>query len=1277
MVSAPLSGRSGARPLKDRPVPLIRYFEPIARQYEAAEDTLDELWGVLGKTGRTDWATLIGERRVVILADAGAGKTFELKAQAERLAAQNRPAFFIRIEDIGDDFGEAFEVGSKAGFDRWLAGTDTAWFFLDSVDEVRLDAPRAFEAALGAFAERVRAGLQRAHIYVSSRPYAWRARTDRGLIDELLPFEPVLTEATGEDGESTISTAETSEEPTESVVCLYRLAPLDADDIRIFAGHRGVADTEPLIEALERTNLFELAQRPFDLDDICAMWRERHSLDSRLAVLRAGVRRRLAPPPPGGMSRGTGPSLERALAGAQTLALAVTLTGLANVRLPGATGTGPSVDAELLLSGWTASEISALLARGVFNDPIYGTVRFRHREVRELLAAEWLANRLRDAAARPHLEALIFRECYGQASIAPRLRPILPWLVLFDAPVRDRALAMHPEIATEGGDAAQLPLPERQAILTDLVTRIVDRDAALRGADNEAIARIAQPDLAADTLALIERHAADDDALFFLGRLVWQGRMSAAAEPLVAVATDPARGVYARLVAIRAVAATLGEDARRPIWRTLLKDKAPLPRRLLAELVDGAAANGATIALVVASLDRLPPYDRFEATGLTDALDRLIARLPLNRDDSAEQPLAALSAGLDALLSREPHVERGECQVSEAHRWLMGPAMHTVERLVGGRAAASLDPSSMAILLKVPALRYWGGGDETDRRSELGKLIPRWFELNDALFWTAITERRAIVAAAGERLIDDWPVTLIGHLWSFGVESFPRVLAWIESRSEGDDRQVALALAFRIYVQNGRPRAWREALKRKVRVEPALADRLSQMLRPPPSPQGQSWRVRERRYRAKQRRRELSEAKARARFAAQVRADPAKIREPGLPPGEMSWNQYHLLRSIEGQGRRASRSQGSDWRALEGEFGGEVARAYRDAALRHWRAYRPLLRSEGGADNSIPYTLIFGMAGLDIEADDDGLGVARLGADDVRHALRYAPHELNGFPRWLEPLFHRHPDLVLDFIWGELAWELAQTESGQSLHYMLHDIVYHASWLHAPLVPRLMAWLETHGAANGDVLRWSRHILVSGHADRSRLVRLSGQMAQSKRTPEDLQPIWFALWVDTAPDAAIPALEAHLAALDDLAASIFVQSFLSSLLGGRHGGGGPNLGGFRTPAHLQALYTLTHRHVRVGDDIERAGKGVYSPTLRDDAQDAREQLFGLLGQIAGEESFRALKALAEDHPEPSYRTWMRHKATERATVDGDVPAFANEEVEALLGRVGADHISQR
>lgn len=1245
-------------------VPLIRWFTPIAPAYERDGISLEDVWPLLGRGERKDWGELRQEYRTVILADAGAGKTFEFKAEAERLDKNQRAAFFIRIEDIDADFGSAFEVGDPEVFETWIKGTAEAWFFLDSVDEVRLAEPRAFEKAIHAFAERIHSASHRAHVYISSRPYAWRTAADRALIDGLLPYESSNREAKGEDKVKPNRAPSEAERP-ESGLLLYRLAPLDADDIRSFAGHRGIDDVDALLAELERTALFELARLPFDLEDILATWREDKSLDSRLMVLKRGIRRRLAPPAT--VSGEPALPLERALNGARLLAVTATLMGEPNIRMPG-TGERAGIDAAVLLEGWTNDEVVALLSRGIFTDAIYNMVRFRHREVRELLAAEWFADELANPEARPELEGLIFREVYGESIVVPKLRPILPWLILFDPGVRTRALALHPEIATEGGDAARLPLSERQKILSDIVQAIVQREE--RGGDNSAVARIAQRDLDADALALIDRYFDQDDAIFFLGRLAWQGRMRAAAARLGPIALDPKRGVFARLVSARAVAAVVGREAHRRLWQDVNVLVEPLPRRLLAELVDEAAPDDETVVLLLDSIGKLEPHERFEVTGLTSAIHRLIERLPVNGARAQSQPLATLVEGLVEYLKREPHIERRECRISADHRWLAGPAMHATEKLITGRASESFDEPAMKVLTLLPALRILDDGDYRERSSTLEKLVPRWLELNDSLFWQTVAERRTMLEAKGERLDDDWQVILRGHFWDFDAASFERTSGWITGRDHADDCKVALARSFRTYAENGRPKAWLAKLKQQVKGDAVLETMLAHLVRPPVSEATRKWRATERRWKQRQRERDATSARYRSEFVDYLKANPEVVRTPpGLAPGEISQDQYNLLRIIEGEGMRTGRGEGAEWKALIPEFGEAVAEAYRDGAIRQWRGFRPSLRSEGGSNSSIPYSLIFAMAGLEIEAGGDGTGLVALGDDEAQLALRYVLWELNGFPRWFEPLYRARPEMARSLIWSETRWELETSSSEESLHYVLHDLVYYAPWLHSEIAVLIVEWLGGHDIANADCLRYARHILISGGTPSQTLATLAKSKTESATTPKEQLPSWYALWVDTDPDAAILAVEAKIDSLSSDSATSFAEAFVVSLLGGR-GEHIPVVGAFRTPEHLQTLYVLMHKHIRVADDIDRANKGIYSPTRRDEAQEARSRLFSLLAEIPGESTYRAITQLASDHPEPDYRSCMGRQARARAMADGDLPNWATEQMCELTRRLG-------
>lgn len=438
--------------MTEKIVELIRRFKPMSsRSWE-----WDFLLSGPGKLKR--WHEIEEEYRVLVIADPGAGKTFEAKTRARKMRERGKKAFFIRIEKIDNSFDHAFEIGTAEEFAAWLGSTEEAWFFLDSVDEAQLETPRALEDAVRIFGARIHNALERTHIFITSREDAWRALPDQTLIEQHLPYGEPETEETDTRSERV------------PMLKLLRLAGLSEDEISLFAGHYGVGDVGVFLDAIKRGNLLALAERPFDLKALIRVWVADHKLGSRFDVLQRMIGLQLDPVTVATASVRI--DATKALTGARTLAGAVMLTGNAMICLPDGLHSPDRIDPRLLLPSWSDDEIAALLRTGLFDDVVYTSVRFRHREIRELLSAEWANDLLGQPSGRAQIENLFFRNSYGQEIIVPRTRSTLSWLILLDDTVRDKALALAPEIASEGGDPSKLPLAVRRAMLRDIVEGI-------------------------------------------------------------------------------------------------------------------------------------------------------------------------------------------------------------------------------------------------------------------------------------------------------------------------------------------------------------------------------------------------------------------------------------------------------------------------------------------------------------------------------------------------------------------------------------------------------------------------------------------------------------------------------------------------------------------------------------------------------------------------------------------------------------------------------------
>lgn len=1230
----------------ERHIPLNRQFSPINNsQEDASQITFFQDWGhVNPKT----WSEMDCEFRCVILAEAGAGKTEEFRQHARDLANEGNPAFFIRIEDIEADFYNAFEIGEVDQFQTWLQSTREAWFFLDSVDEARLENPRSFEKAMRRFAKGIAKGAYRAHIYLSSRPYAWRPEEDRRLLDEILFLPAPRLEEDDNEGQRV---------NPKSALSVHAMNPLDTERIRRFCETRSAIDVNRLLDEIERSNLWGLAERPFDLEGILAKWDRDSALGGRLDLLSHNIDKRLSDDHNSDRAQRQPLNLERAREGVRRLSAAVVLTGQVGINVPDATSVKPGIEAESVLSDWSPQNVRALLERGVFNDIIYGAVRFRHRDVRELLAAEWFDKLLKSGNSRYAVESLFFREQYGEKIITPRLRPILSWLILFDGEIRRKAIEIHPEIAVEGGDPSRLPLLERKRILADIVQRIVSNEDAHSAQENSAIARIANPDLSEETQKLISKFGNNDDAIFFLGRLVWQGEMASCVEPFNDIALDDNRGIYARRVSIRAVMTCGSSEQKQRLWQKINGSNAQIPHDLLVELITKTDPDSQSVEYMLISLGKLPPYKPYKTTGLSYSLREFIRRLSVIGEQLA---ITHLIDGLHTYLQKPPFVEQRECRVSKEYTWLLNPAIYAIERLIEARNTVVLSNKFISIILMVPPRHYWHDYNLNEQEVNLQTLVPSWPELNDVLYWTRIEQARS--ANSSESITDDyWAVSWLGHFWNFEAADLPRLLEYIRSRSFLDDRMVALSTAVRIYNQMGRPVNILGNLQDTITDEPVLQKQLDNLLDPPVSEVIRRHEEEHAVYQRKWEEEEEREKKARDTWIASLRANPELVyNPPNLKPGEFTEHQYRLLRELQNRNSTIDHFKFANYQALIPDFGEAVALAYRDAAVNHWQYYLPSLRSEGAQRDGIPYSLIFAMAGLQMEATENPEFLGNLEKEQACHALRYITWEFNGFPSWLERMHQTFPHLVADAVIKELLWELENTDANEPMHYILHNLVYYAPWLHASMAPVILKWAEANPTRINTNRNYCLRILVNGGIVAPRLAELAiQQIAQT----DDLDSIswWYALRVDCEPTNGIKEVEEWLSSLDEGMVTHAAEIFITTLMGGRHmEEGGLYFDQFHEAEHLKSLYILMHRYIRANEDINH--EGAFTPELRDDAQSARNRLFRLIAERPGKESYTVIRQLINEHPDPNYRSWMMKEAYKRAEEDGDLEPWSAEQV---------------
>ncbi|MEA1648788.1 hypothetical protein UAJ10_07130 [Nitrospirillum sp. BR 11164] len=1201
-------------------IALKRSFHELRQSEDTNDDT--DLKTLRGE-GRLHWDDLIALPRVVLLSEAGSGKTVETRAVCRTLRAEGKAAFFIRIEHVTESFEDAFEEGTFADFETWTTSGGEGWLLLDSVDEARLRAPRDFELAVKKLGRKLASVLPRAHILITGRTVAWRPKTDLMLVKQHLPYTGTRPE-TLDLNEGADARAKGKVDGIDGFK-IVALEDLHGEQVDQFARAKGVTDLIAFKAALDRKDAWTLTTRPLDLAEVCEYWAAHGEIASRYELMKSSIDRRLEEIDQD-RADARPITVEKLRQGAKLVAAAATLAQESGLRVPDGAANAKGLPVKQVLADWDDTDIATLLSRPIFDEGIYGTVRFHHRSVREFLTAEWLHNQIINQASRTRIEALFFREQYGLEVIVPTTRPILPWLCLLDPRILARTIRLAPEILFEGGDASQLPADTRAEILRQTCEQLAQPAHGRSMLDYMAVQRFAHSDLVDEIRSLLSRHADDEEIVAFLLRMIWIGEL-----------------------------------------KDLVAEAKSLAIKLTAEFLTTLPVDDEGIAWCMSVLEVAQGRRRFDVDPLAYNLPDYIERIAI-------KSLPGVIASFQRLLATPPVIERSYCDISKQYVWLAGEALRCITRLIEARDEAAFSEPALWILRNAREL-----GDHTNElfresRKAIGLLVPAWPELNHALFWYDVAETRAHRDKKEKSTVDLWEVGLFGRDWAFGAADFPTACDEITSRPLSDDRLIALSLAFQIYRTNNRPEAWRRRMRRAVAGDMALEAALQARLHPKPHPDAGKWRKQEARWKAQTTARVAKNEASRRNAVEILKTRVDMLRDFGKDDA-ISQDQWYLHCVLREGRDEFNRWSVIDWRRLEPEFGENVARAFRDGAVGFWRRFSPVMRSQGGPPNSTPVKVIFGISGLNMEAAEVPDWTSKLTSADATIAAKYGLCELNGFSAWLPEVHRAFPAEVEAVVLAEIDHELATSPPNGESHYVLYDVARHGAWMFDGIAPAILKRLATAKPSPIN-LGYLLAIINRSSLPDMALTALAERKAKAIRH-DQLAPMWFAQWVGLDPDVAIPALASRLAALKapELQTQ-FAMRFVTRLVGGGRIGTGYARQAYRQVRHMKELLLLMHRYIRQADDIERAGRGVYSPGLRDDAQDARNALLSFIVETTGKEAFLALMDIAADHPDTDSRPWTALRAKNKAAQDADFAPWSVQQVRefaAALERTPANH----
>ncbi len=1015
-------------------IELNRSFVPIAKDTEP-NLSIGREWGHR-IAGWLHWSDLLNHKRVVLLAEASSGKTAELQNATTGLRRRGSAAFYFTIEQLADGrIASAFDAADAAAFADWKSASESSWFFLDSVDEARLNRKR-FDDALRCLARELGTALARARVIVSCRVSDWRGNADRTALLTILPIiepqvpppakDPVsaFLKRIFEEDETQPKGSSKEERKEESELLIAQLVPLSADQQRILASASGVADPQCFVASIEQLGLNSLAERPGDLLELAAYWNQNRRFGSLSEMAEQTVVNKLSE-----MEKyrpdNTELSASKTREGAERIAAALTLGKSFTLKTP-AQEPDPelaarALDPAAILTDWSQAEINALLRRGIFTIATYGRLRFHHRATQEYLAAEWLWRLLNSGCPQSSVFNLLFADRYGVQTVVPSLRAAAAWLALKAPAVRDEIIEREPMVLIQFGDPASLPKQTKEALLLKLARRHAAGNIADDSVDNRALWLFASPDLAS-VIRTAWRENGRADFRFDLLRMIREGRIRGCADLALGVALDQSAPDYHRIVAAFALQACDDNEGLSELAAAALSDPNALSAGLAAQLGKILFPGHLQLSELFVLIERskAPPEYATESFGqtITDIWEACPA---------ADRDL--LIAGLADLCLQRPFVQDHQ-RVSSRH-FELAKNLTKVARsaLLQLGQAEPITTGLIRFLAVIERAGRESRGDESEEK--LNTLVQREPRVQRALFWHDVAEVRT------ERDVTSlWDV--ITHdevLWELGTADLSWLYDDLTNRAGLDDRRVTLSAIAIILRNEGSLGRKARTLRSLIAADAILREDLERILAPRtkyPAPRTVREQYRKQREAAQERARESWR-----RFHDDIVADPSQLCDPLRLRETKGWlPHFNLTKWLQRRTRKEPHEAPLQWRLLGEVFPMAVVAAYRHGMCQLWRLVEPEQpEQKPGAPTTTKWPTILAFAGIAIEAAWSTDWAAHLSEDEARRAALHGRLSEQGYPVWIDDLTSRYPGAIVPIVRDKFEREWLSADGIQQFLY--------------------------------------------------------------------------------------------------------------------------------------------------------------------------------------------------------------------------------------------------
>ena len=1265
------------RDLQDNEFALGEFDDPGVLKY------LEEL-GVESVIG---WSELLEKDRVVLLAEAGSGKSEEMEEQARRLNRDQKFAFFVPLEYLErEPLASCLDAPGEERLEDWKSSGDVpGWFFLDSVDELKLSRG-TLDKALLRFSRDIYDYLDRARVIISCRPSDWRPSLDLATIRKRIPVpdktskvatpdpEEVFMRAFRQSGNANLHFHEEESEGSESKN-IFPVAMLPMNDRQIieFSRGRGIGDADAFLREICRENAWDFARRPLDLDDLVGNWQERERLGTRVEQIETNVTANLRDNP----ERPDNDVLsdKDAREGAEKLALGLALTRTRTLESPERSSDSASAEgmlhADEILPSWTPAQRQSLLRRALFDPATLGRIRFHHRSVEEYLAACRVRGLREKGMSRRDLFRMLFSDVHGFETVRPSMRAIAAWLALRDTDVRRELIRLEPEILLSFGDPSSLVLESRAYLLRKITENY--GYGGWRGLEIslESVRRLSHPELAGVIRECWQKGVSNIEVCELLIHLIGHARIKQCEDLARDTALDANGDPRCRIAAVSALVGCDCDETVRVCANGMLADTASWPNEVVFPLVDDLFSRFITAEQLVMLIEC-----RHREEEDSPDIDWVLNQIGKTIDPNSE-PAITLRKKLADLILRMRDTNSEPYSIRSKFSYL-APALATLcERQISASAGK---PEQGLLDACVIASRFGVGEIDTDK--SVGKLRA-WFEagndIRSAVFWSEQSLMDKLFPEGTDlNVFRPGQESILGLLVE---EDRPWLEAMLVDRSCPERRSTALNELMGLWFRRGQSDSELDKLRELIGDDADLLQSLLKKTTPAQEDQ------------ENQRRREEFERKSQCEKTAHDKREKEKLKK---------WRQWRkwLIENLDEafstehvngtlldiykwlREHKQGNFRFNNWNRerIEQAFCTEVAERAEVGLRAFWRKGPPTLWSERGASegNTILWDWSLGLLGVSAEASHPRWEKG-LTPKDARTAAAYATVEMNGFAPFLTALAESHPSEVEAVIGGEVSAELSVGDKYESLP-ALQNLCYPDKndadrKLQQLIVPRLIEGLASvpHTLSADNETKWPHHLdrllrilaVTKNDSDR-RKIACECFRRYGADSDGPLATIWLRGLFQSDPQRGVDALIGTLGDNSVPSDRTRAVKMFAALFGGVDPVQPVVEDQTECARMLGKLVRGAYAFVRREEDNE-----AYRSDLRDDAKTARIFLLSRLLETLGPEANRVLLELADEEDFAHFPDRLRMLVRRKAAVEGDLSSFVPKDIVRLETKLEA------